>query len=352
MSRLFFIKLILLISMAMFSHRSAFAQNSNDLILNSEQILRLNASGQSNLQSFLLQNTPRSFAVGPNGAIGWQTGGGDSAFVDQRAITRCETQAGPGNCRVVLRDLSIVKPGSEWTPAQAPAGAGISSMTHETVPDHRFIWWGPERARGVLVFAHGKSGQDDRGRQPQPWTRHFNNAGFDIWRFDRHPNSDETYRAASWYKADLAELRRRGYRTVIASGQSRGGWMSMMMLEEPNLVDGVIAIAAAAHYRWQDVTSESHMNQVRQMENVLVRAHGSSRARLAVVDFRNDPLVPQPDRRAALLREHGQRFAGFLLLDRPEGFEGHGVGNTSAFNNQFGACLLRFVTAPTAPSHC
>jgi hypothetical protein len=41
-----------------------------------------------------------------------------------------------------------------------------------------------------------------------------------------------------------------------------------------------------------------------------------------------------------------------LLIDRPEGVAGHGAGGSTAFNDRYGACLLRFATAPRPPASC
>lgn len=334
--------------------RLALAQSAP--ILDAARVLGLPASNNADLERFLRLNTPRAFAVGPNGAMGWQAGGGDAAFVEQRAIASCERRAGAGNCAVVLRDLAIVRPGREWAPAPPPANIGISSMAHDSVPDNRFIWWGPQQARGVLVFAHGRGERgnmdDSRGSQPQSWTRHFNNAGYDIWRFDRHPNSDETARAARWLRTDLAELRRRGYRHIIVAGQSRGGWNAMMVLDQPGLADVVIAIASAAHGRGADARNDPQWQQISQLEAILAAGQASSQARLAAANFRDDPYDAEPERRAALMRQYGQRFAGFLLIDRPEGLIGHSAGASSAFNARYGACLLNFATAARPPTNC
>jgi pimeloyl-ACP methyl ester carboxylesterase len=272
--------------------------------------------------------------------------------VEQTALANCERRAGPGACTIALRDLSIVKPGREWAPSPPPEGVAITSAHHATLPDERFIWWGPEQARGVLVFGHGKEAlQDLRGRQPQSWTRHFNNAGFDVWRFDREPNADSARRAAAWLRAGLAELRRRGYRQVVVAGQSRGGWNALMVLNRPGLADVAIAIAAAAHGRLSEEDNRLHA-QIAELEALMTEAAGASRARLAVADFRDDPFMAEPDRRAEILRRQRERFAALLLIDRPEGVTGHGAGGTTAFNDRYGACLLRFATAPRPPVSC
>lgn len=332
---------------------------TDSLILQSASLIDLPAVAHPSLQRFLASNTPRAFALSPNGAIGWASGGGNAASVDQRSIATCERQGGEGGCTVVLRDLAIVRPEREWAPVGPPTNVGIRSFAYETVPDHRFIWWGPQQGRGVLVFAHGKSGRNDmRGDQPQPWTRHFNNAGFDIWRFDRHPNTDDTARASNWLRNDLAELRRRGYRHVVVAGQSRGGWNALMMLDEPGLVDVAIAIAPGAHGQ-RDPTRENALldtgalrNRLRDMEHILAGAHAAPNARLAVVNFHDDPFDGEPDGRLALLQQYGPRFAGFLLIERPEGLNGHNAGRSMSFNERYGPCLLHFATATNPRSNC
>jgi hypothetical protein len=302
------------------------------------------------LNRFLAHNLPRAFAVGPNGA-GFQAGGGNAAQVEARALEFCQRDNAPGACRIVARDLSLVPPAQAWSPARPPSAAGLLSVNRQTVPDERYIWWGPERAAGVLVFGHGRDGggQDSRGSQPQNWVRHFNNAGYDVFRFDRVAQVDDPEPAAGWLRGDLRTLRGRGYRQVIAAGQSRGGWNSLMILDTPGLADVVIAIAPAAHGGLGSAMG-SALDDLRRV--VSAGAAGAPRARVAVVNFRDDAFDPDPEARGRLFRRFEGQAAGFLFLDRPEGVSGHGGGNTSAFSQRYGACLLRFATANPAPSRC
>ena len=321
-------------------------------ILEAPAILDLPEASHASVRRFLNLNTPRALAFGPNGVFNWQAGGGDAAFVEQTALTNCERRAGPGACTIALRDLTIVKPGREWAPIPPPEGMAITSPHHATLPDERFIWWGPAEARGVLVFAHGKEALTDmRGRQPHSWTRHFNNAGFDIWRFDREPNADSARRAATWLRDDLVALRQRGYRQVIVAGQSRGGWNALMVLNRPGLADVAIAIAAAAHGRPSEENNRLHA-QIAELDALFAEAVEARRIRLAMADFRDDPFMAEPERRAAALQRQRERFGAFLLIDRPEGVSGHGGGGTTAFNDRYGGCLLRFATAPNPPAAC
>jgi hypothetical protein len=321
-------------------------------LLNLASIAGLRAQDRSQAARFLTLNTPRVFAIGPNGAFGWQAGGGTAEEVESRAIETCKRSSNGAPCLVAVRDLSLLLPGRAWTAQAPPESIAISSLSHETVPDSRFLWWGgPQQARGALVFAHGRSpgGADSRGRQPQSWTRHFNNAGYDVWRFDRHPNTDERVRAAGWLRDDLAELRRRGYRHIIVAGQSRGGWNALMVLDTPGLADAYIAIAPAAH---GGLGSREHLAQLDDLRSIVSAAASAPQARLAVASFRGDEYDPEPDRRSVLLRELGARVGAFLFIDRPEQPTGHGGGATTVFNDRFGACLFRFATATPPPAAC
>ena len=311
----------------------------------------LSQADRASVERFLRYPVPRVLALGPNGAIGWQSRGGTPEEIERRALDSCQRRSGGAPCEVAVRDLAVVLPGRAWTPPEPPAGMRLSSWNHETVPDPRFLWWGPDQARGVLVFAHGRSagGADSRGGQPQAWTRRFNNAGYDVWRFDRHPNSDETARAAGWLAGDITELRRRGYRHVVVAGQSRGGWNSLMALETPGLVDVAIAVAPAAHGQ---TGSAAHQRQLDDLRTIVAAAAGAPGARLAVAVFREDPFDAEPEARARLFRELGARAGAFLFIDRPEQPTGHGAGASGAFNDRFGACLLRFATATPPPAAC
>jgi hypothetical protein len=308
----------------------------------------LKEADRANVARFLRMNTPRALAFGPDGAFGWNAAR-SMEEAERAALESCQRRSNGAPCRIQARDLSIVAEGQAWSPGEPPSGARLSSWNHETVPDHRFLWWGPERAAGVLVWAHGRGRGDSRGLQPQSWTRGFNNTGFDVWRFDRHPATDDAIRAAGWLREDLAELRRRGYRRIVMAGQSRGGWNTLMVLDTPGLVDVAIAIAPAAH---GETGSANHARQLDDLRALVAAAGGAGGARVAVANFRDDPFDADPGGRATLFNALGGRAGAWLFLDRPEDLPGHGAGASTAFNDRYGACLLRFATAATPPPRC
>jgi hypothetical protein len=326
---------------------SASAQPHSPLLLMPAS-LGLSQSDRASVERFLRMPVPRVLALGPNGAMSWQSTGGTAEEIERRALTSCQQRSNGAPCQVAVRDLAIVLPDRAWTPPEPPADMRLSSWNHETVPDARFIWWGPEQARGVLVWAHGQAapGVDLRGGQPQGWTRHFNNAGYDVWRFDRHPNADRNnaVRAAGWLRDDLIELRRRGYRHIVMAGQSRGGWNTLMALDTPGLADVHIAIAP--------FLSSDPLRLIEDLRGIVASSSGAPRARLAVANFRDDSNDSAPEQRGVLFRELGARAGAFLFIDRPEQPTGHNGGVTTTFNDRFGACLLSFATSPQPPSAC
>ncbi|SFK23748.1 alpha/beta fold hydrolase [Falsiroseomonas stagni] len=312
----------------------------------------LGRNGQAELSRTLARNLPRAFAIGPGGAFASRSGNAAPETLAQAALDACQAHTpGQSLCQLWLRDLEIVFPGREWAPAPPPADSGWRDAMRETVPDARFLWWGPDRAQGVVLWAHGRgpSGEDSRGRQPQAWLRHLNHAGFDVWRFDRDPAADFTNRAAGWMRSDLAALRARGYRRVVVAGQSRGGWNALQALDTPGLAEVTIAIAPAA------LASMDEAGQARQMaalRGVVAGARPGGQGRVAVANFRDDPFDGLPEERAAALRALAPAAGAFLLIDRPEGLAGHAAGASNAFALRFGPCLLRFVVEESPPNSC
>jgi hypothetical protein len=309
-------------------------------LLDAERLPHLAAEGRADYRRFLLQPTPRAFALAPDGTWGWAAAVGDAAETEARAIENCGRWGGTG-CRIYARDLAVVWPGLEAESPSAPEGPLAGGPGWLLAPDGRFLWHGPGRARGAYLWAHGRSpgGADSRGAQPQPHVRAFNNAGYDVIRFDRDPATDETEASAAWLREALGELRARGYARVVAGGQSRGAWNALQALDTPGLVDAVIAIAPAAHGPRGSPAQAWALDDLRG----IVAAARSRGTRVAVANFEGDEFDPDPEQRAAILGVLDSRTAGLLLLDRPAGIVGHGGGGDWRFTLRYGPCLLEFV---------
>jgi hypothetical protein len=293
----------------------------------------LNAHGRASYSSFLLMDTPRAAAISSTGAIGWYAGGGTVDYARRQALARCSSR-GATDCTIYADDLQVVS-----RPAQLPAVPGplLQTARFAFVPDDRFIWHGPATAAGILVWGHGYSGVDYRGLQPPPLTRAFNNAGFDIVRFDRDPSTDYADWARDWLRGGLREMRRYGYRFVVTGGQSRGANDALFALTEPGLADGVIAVSPGGYGSFAPELARS------------VYQASSPAARVVFVQFDHDGIGgPDLPGRAEMMRTTlASRVGAVLVLDRPEGFEGHFAGTTGKFAVQFGPCIYRFITRGT-----
>ncbi|MGG5823732.1 hypothetical protein [Falsiroseomonas sp. HW251] len=309
-------------------------------ILDAARLPHLPPEGRADYQRFLLQPTPRVFALAPNGAWGWAAAIEDMAATEARALANCRRWGGEG-CRVYARDLAVTWPGLEAAPPIPPSRPLAQGPGWQLAPDPRFLWQGPATARGAYLWAHGRSpgGADSRGSQPQPHVRAFNNTGWDVIRLDRDPVTDETEAGAAWMRQALRELRARGYARIVAGGQSRGAWNALQALDTPGLADAVIAIAPAAHGPRGSAAQPWALPDLR----AIVEAARSPGTRVAVANFAGDEFDPDPEQRAAIFGALASRSAGLLLLDRPEEVSGHGAGGDWRFTLRYGACLLDFV---------
>ena len=317
-------------------------------ILDMEAVPKVSAAGRDGYRGFLLMNLPRAYAVGSQGAFGWQGGDGTIETARAKALASCGAK-GASDCAVYAENLDVVWQG-RTVPRVTPPGALTSTWNYEVVPDPRYLWRGPGAAVGVYVWGHGlTAGADSRGQQPQGHVRAFNNAGFDIVRFDRDPRADvDRERAAGWLEDALVDVRKRGYRKVIVGGQSRGAWNSLQTMRRPDLADAVIAISPAAHGTGGSTNLTAQYDDLRQLTGAIA----PSRTRLAFVQFQADPYAADPQGRKALIDRLRPKLGGVLIIDQPDGLSGHGGGNSAAFARSFGPCLLRFVTDPSPPAGC
>ena len=315
-------------------------------ILNADAAPFLSQAGRRDYVRFVQQATPRAFALSPDGSWGWAAALDTPDATEARAIEICAGWGGQG-CRVYARDLQVVWPGKESGPPPVRDAVLASGAGWTLAADDRFLWQGPGIARGAYLWAHGRAagGQDSRGGQPQPHVRIFNNAGYDVLRFDRAPATDDTDAAAAWLHEALSDLRAKGYTRIVVGGQSRGAWNALQALDRPGLVDAVVAMAPAAHGATGSAAWAWALDDLRRV----VEAVRSPAARVAIANFAGDEFDPDPEGRARIFRSLGApRIGALLFLDRPQGLEGHGAGADAGFTNRYGACLLEFAEGRAA----
>src|SRR4051812_23793978 len=85
-------------------------------VLNLSGLPHLPAEGQADYARFLLQATPRAFAISRDGSWGWAAAQETAAAAETRALEICNRGAMPGphggtGCALYARDLDVVWPG-------------------------------------------------------------------------------------------------------------------------------------------------------------------------------------------------------------------------------------------------
>ncbi len=307
----------------------------------------LTEAGRQSYARFLTYPAPRAFALGAEGGLAWAANARSTAEAESRALAQCRAANGGSPCRLYVRDQQVV-----WNaPArEEPSPLTISGEGWTLTRPAGFLRHGHEAA-GAVLWTHGR-GSDPRHPQaaeaspmPLPFVQRFNNAGWDVWVLRRDPAQDVNYDTVlSFADASLrvaaASLRAAGYGRVVAAGQSAGGWAALAALDTPGLLDGAIAIAGAGLY-------QPPPGQVGTLDFAALLARVRDReAPVVIAAFEGDRLLPAPAASAVMIRGTlGARNGPLLLIDRPEGLVGHGAGAEPAFNDRFGACILRAVAS-------
>src|SRR5579885_2873694 len=87
---------------------------------------------------------------------------------------------------------------------------------------------GPDHAKGIVVWSHGRSINAEDSQSPTPaYLRALRDDGWEVMRFNRLA-ADDTLKDSSRKLADYStELKRKGYKQVVLAGQSFGGFLSL-----------------------------------------------------------------------------------------------------------------------------
>ncbi|MCC7425473.1 MAG: hypothetical protein IT557_01080 [Alphaproteobacteria bacterium] len=324
---------------------SALPANDPLALLRPEAVPFVRGNGLLAWERYLVQEMHRAFAVSPRGAWGMRIDAPDAETARRDALAACKHYARE-ECTLWSVDLAI---------ADRPAPRPPARQAGPLRPSDRHLHFGPRAAQGVIVWSHGSytpgDGDDATARRPvpQPWVRRLNVAGWDVWRFDRSPHAENMDETLPQLRQGIAALRAQGYRRVIAAGQSRGGWLSMRLLETPAEVDGVVAVAPARHGTDPELRPRALSDFFALLDRVR-RQEGPAGPRVALLTFEGDPFDPGPASRARAAREV-LSLVGLpaLVIDRPPGQVGHGAGASVSFNDTYGACLARFLDFAQAP---
>jgi dienelactone hydrolase len=197
---------------------------------------------------------------------------------------------------------------------------------------------GPAKAKGVIVWSHGRSINTEDSESPSPaYLTALRDDGWDAMRFDRLSQGDTLSDSTKRLVEYTAQLKHDGYKQVILSGQSFGAFLSLMAADSSSDVDGVIATAPAAYGSFDDFYDSWRLNATR-LYPLLERV---KRARVMVFYFHGDDFDPggRGERSRAIL---SQRGVGYAVVDQPAYLSGHWASSTGLFLRRYGGCIRDF----------
>lgn len=288
-----------------------------------------------------------AFAQAPDGRAAWAmtSGHGTAEEAERTALANCARQVGrmrgeplQATCRTLAVDGQI-RDGARIALERGSLGPFTRSPMHL----HR----GPQRAEGAVIWGHGYggAGEDQRGLPLPGLLSPLNEAGFDIFRFDRHPGDDSLFVTLPRLARALPQLREAGYRRIVLGGQSRGAWQALLAAaERPELVDTVLAAAPAAHGERMEQRAVAIEDFRRVLGGLDV-----SRTRVMVMLFDGDEFDPSPEQRGVLVDALARRReAPMLALWATGPARGHSGVSDWRFTRDYAGCVLTLVVAPAA----
>ena len=191
---------------------------------------------------------------------------------------------------------------------------------------------GPAKAKGVIVWSHGRSINAEDSESPSPaYLTALRDDGWDVMRFDRMSHGDTLSDSTKRLVDYTAQLKHDGYKQVVLAGQSFGAFLALMAADSSSDVDAVIATAPAAYGSFDDFYDSWRLNATR-LYPLLERV---KRARVMVFYFHGDDFDPggRGERSRAIL---SQRGLGYAVVDQPAYLSGHWASSTGLFLRRYG----------------
>ncbi|MBK3773788.1 alpha/beta hydrolase [Azospirillum sp. YIM DDC1] len=201
---------------------------------------------------------------------------------------------------------------------------------------------GPTMARGAVVWSHGRSVDVEDSNAPTPlYMKTMRDAGWDVFRLDRMRVSDTLPNSSRALAGYADQLKDRGYRKVVLTGQSFGAFLSLMAAGQSDRVDAVVGTAPAAFGNFSD-SYDSFRDNAAQLWPILRGIHN---ARVMLFFFHGDDFDPggRGESARGILSSRGLEH---IVVDQPALLTGHGAATTGMFVRRFGSCILRFAEAP------
>ncbi|HEX2152162.1 MAG TPA: alpha/beta hydrolase [Stellaceae bacterium] len=148
---------------------------------------------------------------------------------------------------------------------------------------------GPGKAKGVVVWSHGRSITTEDSKSPTPaYLQALRDDGWDVLRFNRLSRGDTLTDSTRRLVDHTAMLKRKGYRQVVLAGQSFGAFLSLMAADASPQVDAVVATAPAAYGSFDEFYDSWRLNATK-LYPLLERVQ---RARVMMFYFHGDNFDP------------------------------------------------------------
>jgi dienelactone hydrolase len=201
---------------------------------------------------------------------------------------------------------------------------------------------GPIEAVGAVIWSHGRSTDAEDATAPTPpYMATLRDGGWDTFRFNRMRANDTLAASARGLVEEVHKLKEQGYRRVTLSGQSFGGFLSLMAADASDEVDAVIATAPAAYGSFSEFYDSWRGNAIK-LYPLLEQVR---RARVMMFYFHGDDFDPggRGDQSRLILAKHQ---IPYVVVDQPPQLTSHGAAATPQFAWRFGNCILEFLDAP------
>src|SRR5437763_1251169 len=215
------------------------------------------------------------------------------------------------------------------------AGPAFALGLDPAFPEAAF---GPAKAKGVVVWSHGRSINAEDSQSPTPaYLSVLREDGWDVMRFDRLSKGDTLTDSTKRLIEYTGQLKRNGYKQVVLAGQSFGAFLSLMAADSSSEVDAVVATAPAAYGSFDDFYDSWRLNATK-LYPLLEQV---KRARIMMFYFHGDDFDPggRGERSRAILPANG---VGHSIVDQPAYLSGHWASSTGLFLRRYGNCIRDF----------